>query len=348
MNTVSAPEAQSTELVSRESLVPELIFKQGGTDPILEEIAAKARAVLPNADVTTGKGRKEIASVAYKVAQSKTLLDGLGKDLVADWKNRAAAVDVERRRLREFLDNLKDEVRKPLTAWEQAEEARVKAINDRIAEIEGMAVSPDTQITGNDAVWLEERLEKVMDLKIDDSFGEFKANAALAKDEAIGSVSAALGDAKECARIDAEQRAEAERIAAEQRAVAEKEAAEREAREKVEAEERAKREVEQREAERREWEAQAKQREEAAAKDAAEEAEARIRSEAEDKARQEAEAKAKAEAEEASRVANQEHRRTVNNAALKAIAALGVDDEKAKAIVLAIVSGEIPHVTLSY
>ena len=90
MNTVSAPEAQSTALVSRESLVPELIFKPGGTDPILDEIAAKARAVLPNADVKTAKGRAEIKSVAYKVAQSKTLLDGLGKDLAADWKNRAA------------------------------------------------------------------------------------------------------------------------------------------------------------------------------------------------------------------------------------------------------------------
>ncbi|WP_417834714.1 hypothetical protein [Thalassospira xiamenensis] len=348
MNTVSAPEAQSTELVSRESLVPELIFKPGGTDPILDEIAAKARAVLPNADVKTTKGRAEIKSVAYKVAQSKTLLDGLGKDLVADWKNRAAAVDVERRRLREFLDKLKDEVREPLTAWEQAEEARVKAINDRIAEIEGMAVSPDIPITGNDAGWLEERLEKVMALKIDDSFAEFKANAALAKDEAIGTVSAALGHAKERARIEAEERVEAERIAAEQRAIEEKEAAEREAREKAEAEERAKREAEQREAERREWEAQAKQREEAAAKAAAEEAENRIRAEAEEKARQEAEAKAKAEAEEARRAANQEHRRKVNNEALKAIAALGVTDDQAKVIVLAIVSGEIPHVTLTY
>ncbi|EES5368095.1 cell envelope biogenesis protein TolA, partial [Escherichia coli] len=34
-------------------------------------------------DITTAKGRKEIAYLAYKVAQTKTYLDGLGKDLVA-------------------------------------------------------------------------------------------------------------------------------------------------------------------------------------------------------------------------------------------------------------------------
>lgn len=345
---MSTETIESTELVRRESLVPEDIFKTGAIDPILSEIAAKARAVLPNVDVTTAKGRKEIASVAYKVAQSKTLLDGLGKDLVAGWKAQATAVDVERRRVREFLDALKDEVRAPLTDWEKAEEARVTAIKGRIAEIEDMAISPDTPITGNDVGWLEERLENVMALKIDDSFGEFKANAALAKDEAIGTVSAALGDAKENARRDEEAREEAERIAAEQREIEEKEAAERAEREKAEAEARAKREAEQREAERLEWEAQAKQREEAAAKAAAEEAENRIRAEAETKARQEAEAKAKAEAEEARRIANQEHRRKINNEALAAIATIGVSEEQAKAIVLAIVNGEIPHVNMNY
>ncbi|MFV1850150.1 MAG: hypothetical protein ACMZ66_05520 [Thalassospira sp.] len=328
---------ESTELVRREDLVPEAIFKSGAIDPLLSEIAAKARAVLPNADVSTVKGRKEIASVAYKVAQSKTLLDGLGKDLVAGWKAQATAVDVERRRVREFLDNLKDEVRQPLTDWETAEEQRIAAIKARISDIEELAIDSNVTVTGADVDRLDQRLDQIMKTVIDESFAEFKADAALAKDKAIGTVSAALGEAKEAARIAAEQRAEQER-----------EAAERAAREKAEAEERAKLEAEQKEAERQAWEAQAKQREEAAAKAAAEEAENRVRAEAEAKARQEAAAKAKAEADEAHRIANQEHRRTINNEALKAIAAIGVSEEQAKAIVLAISNGDIPHVSMNY
>ncbi len=39
-------------------------------------------------DIDTRKGRKAIASLAAKVARSKTYLDGLGKDLVAGWKRR--------------------------------------------------------------------------------------------------------------------------------------------------------------------------------------------------------------------------------------------------------------------
>ncbi|OCS62006.1 hypothetical protein BBZ50_02590 [Escherichia coli] len=47
-------------------------------------------------DITTAKGRKEIASLAYKVAQTKTYLDGLGKDLVAELKEIPKLIDANR------------------------------------------------------------------------------------------------------------------------------------------------------------------------------------------------------------------------------------------------------------
>jgi colicin import membrane protein len=90
-------------------------------DPILDRIFKEARSQVP--DTSTAKGRAAIASLAYKVAQTKTYLDGLGKDLVAEMKKLPAVVDESRRNMRDKLDALKDEVRQPLTDWE-AEQAR--------------------------------------------------------------------------------------------------------------------------------------------------------------------------------------------------------------------------------
>jgi len=51
----------------------------GGLDAVLNDLAKEAKSIV--ADISTDRGRKEIASVAYKVARSKTLLDDMGKKL---------------------------------------------------------------------------------------------------------------------------------------------------------------------------------------------------------------------------------------------------------------------------
>ncbi|HIB9045056.1 TPA: hypothetical protein ACWYG7_005241 [Citrobacter braakii] len=93
-------------------------------DPIIEKIEKEARSLVP--DVTTKKGRDAIASMAHKVARSKTYIDNAGKDLVAELKALPKQIDESRRIVRERLDALKDEVRRPLTEWE-AEQERIKA-----------------------------------------------------------------------------------------------------------------------------------------------------------------------------------------------------------------------------
>lgn len=93
-------------------------------DPIIEAIEKEARSLVP--DVSTKKGRDAIASMAHKVARSKTYIDNAGKDLVAELKALPKQIDESRRIVRERLDALKDEVRRPLTEWE-AEQERIKA-----------------------------------------------------------------------------------------------------------------------------------------------------------------------------------------------------------------------------
>ncbi|MES3570043.1 hypothetical protein QDR03_05375 [Enterobacter hormaechei] len=92
-------------------------------DPIIEAIEKEARSLVP--DVSTRKGRDAIASMAHKVARSKTYIDNAGKDLVAELKALPKQIDESRRIVRERLDALKDEVRRPLTEWE-AEQERIR------------------------------------------------------------------------------------------------------------------------------------------------------------------------------------------------------------------------------
>jgi len=99
------------------------IFTKDGLDPLLLAIEKEVATFVPS--VETAADRKEIASMAYKVSQSKTYIDAAGKSLVDDIKKQAKVIDTARKKSRDRLDELRDQVRKPLNDWE-AEEARKK------------------------------------------------------------------------------------------------------------------------------------------------------------------------------------------------------------------------------
>ena len=107
-------------------------------DPLIAAIESEARSLVP--DVTTKKGRDAIASMAHKVARSKTYIDNAGKDLVAELKALPKQIDESRRLVRERLDALKDEVRRPLTEWE-AEQERIAA--EKAAEEERLRIEAE-------------------------------------------------------------------------------------------------------------------------------------------------------------------------------------------------------------
>jgi septal ring factor EnvC (AmiA/AmiB activator) len=106
-------------------------------DSVLNAVRTEVTSIVT--DVSTKKGRDEIASIAYKVARSKTHLDDMGKELVADWKKRSAAVDAMRKKLRDGLDAIRDEVRAPLNEWEQTEAKRKSERMDALAKLKDHA-----------------------------------------------------------------------------------------------------------------------------------------------------------------------------------------------------------------
>ena len=114
-----------TEIITLETLneiVPADVFKKGGINPILDAIRAEVEGIVP--DTTTAKGRNAIASLAHKVAKSKTLIDKMGKNLADGLNAQLKPINAERKLARDQLDTLKEEIRHPLTDWE-AEQKRI-------------------------------------------------------------------------------------------------------------------------------------------------------------------------------------------------------------------------------
>lgn len=364
---------ESTEIAvlpPRESAIS-VYSSANGLDPYLAHIRAEIDSFVP--DVTTKKGRDAIASIAYKVAKSKTALDNLGKDLVAELKEVPKKIDAERKRMRDMLDLWKDEVRKPLTDFELAEQARVDAIKARIESLNTFKVYGSG---GEKQIYIDE-LKSVKAFVIDESLGEFQAEAARTKDDAIAHLERYIADREkyeaeqaELARLRAEaaareqkdreeriarEAAEAARIAAEKAAAEERQRlADEQARKELEARaalERAQREKAEAEAEALRQQQEA---ERAAAKAKQDAIDAAARAEAEKQAAIEAERKRQAEEadqqrlEEERRAKNKAHAKAINNQVLEDMINSGCSEDCAKAIITAIARGQIRHTTINY
>ncbi len=298
-------------------------------DPLIEAIEKEARSLVP--DVTTKKGRDAIASMAHKVARSKTYIDNAGKDLVAELKALPKQIDESRRVVRERLDALKDEVRRPLTEWE-AEQERIKAEEAMLAlHVEALAMNEefDRQLAAR--IESDHEMALLMNDAFDREQAEKKAEAErqrIAREEEI------KRQAEEKAKREAAEQAQREIDAAaarEREAILAKERAEREQREAAERAEREKQAAV--EAERRK---------------AQEEAD-RIRREAEQRelARL-AEEKRKAD-EQASREADVKHRKAVGVVVVKALMAnTSLTRDQAIEVLTAVKDGRIPHTGISY
>lgn len=309
-------------------------------DPLIEAIEKEARSLVP--DVTTKKGRDAIASMAHKVARSKTYIDNAGKDLVAELKALPKQIDESRRVVRERLDALKDEVRRPLTEWE-AEQERIKAeeaMNAMHAEALEMNIKFDQELAAKFEA--DHEMALLMNKDFDREQAEKKAEAErqrIAREEEIAR------QAEEKAKREAAEKAQREIDAAaarEREAILAKERAERE---RIEAQQRAERE--QREAaERAEREKQAAV--EAERRKAQEEAD-RIRREAEQREQARlADEKRKAD-EQARREADVKHRKAVGTEIVKALLAnTSLTRDQAIEVLTAIKDGNIPHTGISY
>lgn len=347
-------------------------------DAFYERVKAEVSAHVP--DLTTEKGRKEIASLAFKVTKSKTAIDNAGKLLTEEWRSQTKTVDDARRIIRDKLDALRDETRAPLTDWEAKESTREIAVQTSMGHLRACAVvhsewsSDDIQsaINGLTEYPIEpETFGDHYDIAInlrDAAFAALeagKARAMVAEENAreLDRLRAEAAerqriqdekDAKEAAELDAKNAAEAEakRIADEQtQAEADRQARDDQVREAARAEVE-RQALEAAEAERAVHQA-ALDAANKAREDAANEA-AELKRRNDERENAEAETKRQADA----RAKDQEHKRSIMTAAklaLISVSTVGNEDLEpgrieaiAITIVRAIVAGEIPAVRLDF
>ena len=127
--------SETTSLAIVQNMNAALVFVPGGAEPLLSRLEKEAREQAALLDIATPAGRSAIASLAFKIARSKTALDKAGKDLKAEWKAKSDAVDAERRIIWDRVEALQTEIRAPLTAYEDAEKAAIAAHEAALAEI---------------------------------------------------------------------------------------------------------------------------------------------------------------------------------------------------------------------
>lgn len=351
------------------------LYTQNGLEGFLEQIRKSVNEV---PDLTTAKGRARIASLAASVSRSKTAIEKPGRDYLKRLKELPKEVEAELRRFVTECDAIRDETRRPLTEWEQAEESRKNALQQRLDDLRalGDVISAD----GNylPSVDIQARISQAKAVSLDDSWEEVAAEAGVAKDATIQKLEAAFIvakqredqaaelerlrlEAEEKARVEREEKlkreaAKAARLEVEQKAQADREAAARrelELKMRTEQAEREKKELAEK-AERDRIEAE--QRAEREKQAAIEETKRKAQEEA-DRIRREAEAKEAARLaeqkriadEEAARAADVKHRKIVGAEIVTALLAhTSLNREQAIEVLTALKDDLIPRANINY
>jgi colicin import membrane protein len=312
-------------------LTPATVFAPGGVEGIISKLETDVRAI--DRDISTEEGREAVKSLAYKVARSKTALDDMGKELVAGIKAQAATIDAERRIIRDRLDALKNEVRDPLTAWEDAEEKRV---GDNEAAI--VAIIETARQSAGKAPGLIRELIHIVAGYADRDWQEFKERADVAITDAIEKLNAMLATAEQAER-DAAELAELRQLKAE------RDEADRKAAEAAHAAEQARQTEEARAARAAQEAAQAAEIERQRAERAEQEKIAAAARAVEQERERVARAKADEERTAAKREANKKHRAQIH---ADIVEDLMNHDETCGEIVEAIARGAIRHLSITY
>jgi len=132
-------------------------------DALYGHVEKMARALV--ADPLTKEGASQIKSCARQIASVKKRIDDIGKDVVADLKDLPRKIDANRKTLRERLEALQDDIRRPVTEIENREDEidGIKGIHLRLANASSEEIAKElkfvSEIPLTEEKW-HESLEK--------------------------------------------------------------------------------------------------------------------------------------------------------------------------------------------
>lgn len=179
----------SNDLMPIEELKPLEVFTAEGIESLLTKLETTARSFA--LDPSTVSGRNEIKSLAYKIARSKTAIDNMGKGITEEWKKQAKVIDGIRSTARDRLEALQEEIRRPVTEFEEREEKRIEAHEAKITTItlEGETIAAGWQSIPLETMQAQrDKLNGWADL----DWQEFREGAEDALAKALGKIDAAI------------------------------------------------------------------------------------------------------------------------------------------------------------
>lgn len=319
------------EIVTKCADPEQLFLDKQNFVPMLQQVKLIARGLV--ADPNTKEGASQRKALSLKIGRLKTAIEDEGKKVAAALKAKPKIIDATRKEVKDTLEMLQDELLKPLK--------EIEARQNEIIEISNLPASA----VGCDSYGIQDVIN-VLECKVKDEayWKESYADAMVAVTEARRQLNAMLDSALK----QEEQQREYERLKAEE-----------EKRNRQLAEEAAQAKAEAEEAKRKAEEAKRAQEKAEADAMAAAESEARAKADAE-RAKANATINVIGDAQKAIKDAEktksemlfpedqQQYKRTCNREALEDIKACGIDDEKAKAIITAIVKGKVRHIVMIY
>lgn len=357
-------EATGTALLKIEDITADnapAIFGHNSLSRFVELARAEVVGEVP--DLTTDKGRKRIASLAATVARSKTAVDAAGRAYLKKLKEMPKGIEAELREFITAMDALRDEVRAPLNEYEAEQEAKKAVVQEAMDELTNYYTLPDE---GCDSQAIRFRYAQLQSpAPTVEVFGDRLEEAVTKQQYGLGILSKALDERlkfekdqeelvesrRKIAALEEEARIKAaadKAVEDERQRVAQEQQAQRDedARKVREADERAQRAEQGRQAVERQAELERQQ-------SAQREEQARL-----DEQRRQQDEAAEAKRQQEAREANRAHCGAINKAALEALLAVNMSADgqpesflsqaEAKAIVTAIIRGQIPAVGITY
>jgi hypothetical protein len=199
---------ETKALTTLKNFQVEDIFKDEKTcDETLEAIKEFALSV--TFDTSTSKGRKDCVSHAADVKRSVKTIKEKALELTNGFRNSIKEVNNMRDKASEFLRPIADEIRAPVTAWEneeklkkEKEEKRIAAIQERIDALSCHKPRNDKDVPipaeQASAEQLDAAIKELTNLALlQDLYDEFLEEAADVKTKRIDELSAVLKFRKE-------------------------------------------------------------------------------------------------------------------------------------------------------
>lgn len=187
---------------------------------LLDEIEAFADGQEP--DLSTVASRKEIASAAHRVVRTKTAIIEAGTELKKPLKEQIDAIVTTEKQVKTLLDGYRDQIRQPLSDWEDAEKVRAgerEAILKKLKELAIVTIDLTSQ-------GIRDRIETAKSLTISENLflGKERDQAELMRTQTLETLENALNQTLAREQQAAELKALREKEAAREREDAAREA----------------------------------------------------------------------------------------------------------------------------